>query len=176
MFRSTLVAALALAAVLIAPATSIGGGWATVGLSSSPDGARPGEAWVVELTMSQHGRTPLDGVKPAVLIEPLDRGSEKSFTASPTGRSGVYRARVVFPSAGEWRYAVDDGFSAVHELGTVRVGGPAVAPLDSAGGGSDDGGGVSLFAALGLAAGAGLLAALVVGPLRRRVGSRPAKA
>ena len=47
MRRITLVAALALAAGLTAPATSIAGGFATVGLSSLPDDARPGEAWVV---------------------------------------------------------------------------------------------------------------------------------
>ena len=62
MRRTTLVAALALAAALTAPATSLAGGFATVGLSSLPGDARPGEAWVVDLTVLQHGRTPLEGV------------------------------------------------------------------------------------------------------------------
>ena len=42
MTRYTLVAAAALAAVLTAPATALAGGWATVGLSSLPEGAAPG--------------------------------------------------------------------------------------------------------------------------------------
>ena len=29
---------------------------------------------------------------------------------------------MVFPSAGRWTYAVDDDFSQVHELGSVRIG------------------------------------------------------
>ena len=93
MNRSTLVAAAALAAALIAPATSLAGGWATVGLSSLPDGTRPGEAWVVDLTVLQHGRTPLEGVEPRVLIEAAERRDEQAFVAKPTERAGVYRAR-----------------------------------------------------------------------------------
>ena len=42
MNRFTLFAATALAAALMAPATSLAGGWATVGLSSLPEGTQPG--------------------------------------------------------------------------------------------------------------------------------------
>src|SRR5215210_1200668 len=98
MSRSTLVAAAALAAALLAPATALAGGWATVGLSSLPDGTRPGEEWVVDVTVLQHGRTPLEGVRPKVLVKGEAGGPEKSFAADPTERAGVYRARVVFPS------------------------------------------------------------------------------
>ena len=172
MRRITLVAALALAASLTAPATAVAGGFATVGLSSLPDDARPGETWVVDLTVLQHGRTPLDGVRPAVVIEPVDRGTATRFPARPTGRSGVYRARVVFPDAGEWRYSADDGFAAVHEFGTVTVGdrqaaAPAAASAEP---------GVSLAAALAVAALAGLLAALAVPAMRARFTSKAAKA
>jgi hypothetical protein len=176
MTRFTLVAAAALAALVIAPATSLAGGWATVGLSPLPDGARPGEPWVVELTVLQHGRTPLEGVQPQVQIGRPDRGTERSFGAIPTGRPGVYRARVVFPSPGEWSYSVDDDFSQLHEFGSVRIGSggeraavatvrpaPAAAPPDS----GDRG--VSWAGALAIAAAAGLLAALATALLRRRI-------
>ena len=45
---------------------------------------------------------------------------EKSLTfrARPTGRTGVYRARVVFPNAGMWRYEVYDAFT---EYGGART-------------------------------------------------------
>jgi hypothetical protein len=150
MTRSTLVAAAALAAALIAPATTLAGGWATVGLSSLPDGARPG-------------------------------GEEQAFVAEPTERSGVYRARVVFPSAGEWSYSVDDDFSQVHELGSVRIGDgdaqatPAAATPRPAAGPPDSGDGATLAGALGIALGAGLLAALLTTVLRRRGEPKPAE-
>ena len=104
MTRSTLVAAAALAAALIAPATTLAGGWATVGLSSLPDGARPGEEWVVDLTVLQHGRTPLEGVQPRVLIEAASGGTEEAFTAGPrsapvsTGRRWCSRRRASGPT------------------------------------------------------------------------------
>ena len=34
----------------------------------------------------------------------------KDFAAKPTGKPGVYRAEVVFPTAGRWTYQIDDGF------------------------------------------------------------------
>jgi len=179
MTRYTLVAAMALAAVLTAPATALAGGWATVGLSSLPDGAGPGEEWVVDLTILQHGRTPLEGVQPKVLLRPADGGGEQAFPATPTERLGVYRARVVFPSAGEWAYLVDDGFTQVHELGSVRIGagsGAAVPPppaRTAKPAPPDDG--VTLPGALGIAAAAGLLAALLAAALRRRGAPRPAE-
>ena len=179
MKRFTLVAAAALAALLMAPATSLGGGWATVGLSSLPDGTQPDEAWVVELTVLQHGRTPLEGVEPSVLIRAPDGGAEHAFGAKPTGRAGVYQARVVFPSAGLWTYAVDDDFSQVHQLGEVRIGAggeraTAAAPPKRAAP-SDPGGGVTVAGALGIALGAGVFAALFMAALRRRGQARPAE-
>lgn len=177
MTRSTLVAAAALAAALIAPATTLAGGWATVGLSSLPDGARPGEEWVVDLTVLQHGRTPLEGVQPRVLVRAADGGQEEAFAAEPTERSGVYRARVVFPSVGEWTYSVDDDFSQVHQLGSVRIGaGSAQAtPAPATPKPAPPGDGVTFMGALGIALGAGLLAALLTTALRRREGPKPAE-
>jgi hypothetical protein len=172
MSRITLFAATALAVALVAPTTSLAGGWATVGLSSLPDGAQPGEPWVVDLTVLQHGRTPLEGIEPSVRIRQARGGTDKTFVAKPTARAGVYRARVVFPSAGRWTYAVDDDFSQVHELGSVRIGAggeraPAVAAPDS-------GGGVTLAGGLGIALGAGVFATLLTAGLRRRREVKPA--
>jgi hypothetical protein len=188
MSRFTLVAATALAAALIAPATSLGGGWATVGLSSLPEGTAPGEPWVVDITVLQHGRTPLEGVHPRVLLVPAGGGTDRAFAAKATKRPGIYRAQVRLPSAGEWTYSVDDGFSQVHELGTVLLGAdgevaaPAAAKPKQPAGPAEPGaarsapdGGLSLIAALGIAAGAGLLAALGAAGLRRRSAPKPAE-
>ncbi len=171
MNRFALFATMAVAAALIAPATSVAGGWATVGLSSLPEGTQPGEPWVVRITVLQHGRTPLEGVAPRVLLRDAD-GAERSFAAKPAGKAGVYEASVVFPSAGRWTYLVDDDFTQVHELGSVRIGAGGGQDTVTATTGSD---GISLGGALGIALGAGMLAALFTAALGRRQVSRPAQ-
>ena len=115
--RRSIVVLAVLAAVV--PAAALGGGWATVKLSSTPDGAAARSAWTVDLTVLRHGVTPLPGVRPAIRIS---QGTlRRSFPARPTGRVGVYRARVVFPRAGTWRWTIWDGFSRTHTYAPVRV-------------------------------------------------------
>jgi hypothetical protein len=186
MSRFTAVAVAALAAGLLAPATSLAGGFATVGLSSFPEDVGPGDEWVVDLTVLQHGVTPLADVEPRVMVAPAGAGTPHAFDARPTDRPGVYRARVEFESAGDWNISVDDGFAAVHEFGVVQVGdggdggddaaagagksrpatsGPAQSTADS---------GPTLGTALGIAALAGLLAAAFAQAWGNRQGPSPA--
>jgi hypothetical protein len=94
-------AALGLAAVPAAQA----GCWATVKLSSMPTT----RIWSVNVTPLQHGRTPLPDAKPRIEIR-QGSGAWKVFAARRTPTSGVFRARVVFPSAGTWQLRVWDGF------------------------------------------------------------------
>jgi hypothetical protein len=93
-----------LAALAVAPAANAGC-WATVRLSSMPEG----RVWNVNVTPLQHGRTLLPDAKPRIEIR---NGSTvwRSFAARPTAKPGVFRARVVFPTAGTWRFRVWDGF------------------------------------------------------------------
>jgi hypothetical protein len=111
--------------LLFAPAAHAGG-WATVSLSSTPSGKH----WVVDLTVLQHGRTPLDGLQPVVTI----RGGDtiKDFPARPTGKAGTYRADVTFPAAGRWSYEIDDGFISElpHTYPPVQIGETAAAAGD----------------------------------------------
>ena len=94
---------LGMAAVLTLVAMGAGsaraGGWATVGLSSLPPKGG-GTSWDVEVTVLRHGRTPTAGAAPAVIIREADGGKAIRFPARPTGKTGVYAARVEFPSAG----------------------------------------------------------------------------
>jgi hypothetical protein len=154
-----------LAAALTAPATAAAGGFATVGLTPPPDDIEPGTPWVVDLEVLQHGRTPLEGVEPSVIVS--GGGEREVFPAKPTDQPGVYRAEVVFPDEGTWRYAVDDGFTQTHTFPPVRIGdgdGTAAAASTS----TSDGGGPDVALALAIAAAAGLAAALAVTALRRR--------
>jgi hypothetical protein len=171
--RLVVAVTVAMAGACLAAGPASAGGWATVGLDSVPDGVRAGEPWVVHLTILQHGRTPLGGVQPDLTISNVRGEATRTFAARPTGRPGVYRARVVFPSAGSWRYVVDDDFSARHSFGPVRVlaagsGSSASVPVATAtppAGDGDDGG---PWGALGAALAAGLIAAGLVVLLQRR--------
>jgi hypothetical protein len=143
-------------------ATAFAGGWATVGMSSTPEGAKPGEPWVVDMTILQHGRTPLEGVSPSLTI--VNGDARKTFYAKATKEPGVYRVSVTFPSTGLWNYEVNDGFvtGQPHTFKAVEIGGPATttstAPTTT---GDDGGGGPSLAWLIPglalLAAAAGLL-------------------
>jgi hypothetical protein len=125
----------AAAAVVAAPAHA--GGWSTVGLSTLPDGAAPGEPWRVELRILQHGVSPIDGAHPAIEIWPDRPGGDaerRRFPAEPAGTPGVYRAEVVFPAAGRWDFQVDDGFLPTpHSYAPVEIGGVATPPPPPAG-------------------------------------------
>jgi hypothetical protein len=183
---------MAVAAALLAPSGAAAGGFATVGVDPLPDGIGPGKDWQVQLTILQHGRTPLENVEPQVIVT---RGSARRvFAARATRRPGVYRARVVFPSAGTWHYVVDDGFTMTHTFAPVRVraSGGAKTPVAPAAGGpgpaaevaagasgkvsagapaaGSSGGGADIPLAVAIAAVAGLAAALGTAALRR---SRP---
>ena len=106
-----LLLVLAAAAAVAAPAASAGG-WATVGLSSlPPSGLDATQAWPVDITVLQHGRTPLAGVTPIVRIRDDGGNVVNSFTATPTGKPGVYHATVRFPAEGSYSYEVYDGFT-----------------------------------------------------------------
>lgn len=159
------------AAGLFAPATAAAGGFATVGVTPPPQSAAPGTPWHAEVTILQHGRTPLDGVKPSITIARTSGGGERTFAARPTGRPGVYRARVVFPAAGRWTYVVDDGFSARHEFPAVVVGGPGATASGPAAAAGD---GIDVWLAIAVALAAGVLAALLTLQLGRRTAGRAA--
>jgi hypothetical protein len=141
-----LLLALALVALAL-PAASAAGGWATVQLSSLPGGTKAGGTWTPELTILQHGRTPLEGITPVVRIS-NDKGAAEQFAATPLDTPGHYRAEVKFPSAGTWSWEIWDGFSQTHTYDPVTIG--TVPPADSTFPTAPVAGGV--LAALGLAA------------------------
>ena len=122
--------------LLIAAPAAQAGGFATVGLSSTPSGTD----WPVEITVLQHGRTPMDNVTPRVVIE--QGRTTRTFAGEPTGRPGVYAAHVVFPGGGRWEYSVRDGFTDVmpHTYPAVTLPGRVATPASVPAAGGDDGG------------------------------------
>lgn len=147
---------------LIVPASASGGGFATVGLSSTPTGVSPGEPWNVDITVLAHGRTPVEGAPAVVRIRSGD--AVKEFATKETSKPGVYRASVVFPAAGVWDYEVIDGYTQqVHAFPSVDVTG---APAPAAAQVPDRDGGIAAGWLWG--AGAALLLALAVLAFDRR--------
>ena len=153
-----LLLVLAVAAVAV-PAASAGG-WATVGLSSLPPGGlKANQPWPVDITVLQHGQTPLAGVTPIVRVRDDGGKVVETFTASPTGKTGVYHAVVRFPSDGRYSYEVYDGFTTYGGARTHTFKPIAIGPGD----------GGFPYGWLALALGAALaLAATTVVTLRRR--------
>ena len=81
-----------------------------VGLSSMPKaGLQAGQPWIVTIRVLQHGRTPMPDAKPEVRIRNA-AGKLFRFKATKTSVVGSYRARVVFPAAGQYKLGVYDGF------------------------------------------------------------------
>jgi hypothetical protein len=112
--RTFIVHVVTVAAVAVAFLAVTGpagaGGWATVGFEPLPDGTSAGGTWHPTITIKQHGVTPLAGLSPVVTIEDAASGGMQTFTAVETSTTGIYEADVVFPSAGDWRIAIDSGF------------------------------------------------------------------
>ena len=114
-------------AALALPASAIGGGWATAGVSPPPDDMGPGQTWDARITVLQHGNpeTPLMGVVPTLTIK--NGSTAKTFKAKSSDEPGVYIAHVVFPSSGKWSYSVYDGFTQyggaqTHTFAPVSIG------------------------------------------------------
>ncbi len=120
--RTSITATLAVAAALWLVGGAGAGGWATVGVSPQPeDDAQAGAVWTPTLTVLQHGRTPLDGVHPTVMLS-NGKGQLETFAATPTGKPGTYAARVRFASSGTWSVRVNDGFGREHGFPDVTIG------------------------------------------------------
>jgi len=148
-----------LAAVAATPAGA--GGLATVGLASTPEGVRAGETWAAEITVLRHGVTPTDGAAPTVAIR-NKQGDMETFAAEPTGETGSYLARVVFPTAGSWTFEIDNGLAAT---GYGESATTTYAPLTIEAG--PGGGGSFPAVPLGVVAAAVALAAAVAFGARR---------
>ena len=155
------IALASIAIALVASATAQAGGWATVGLDPLPSGVGPGDTWHTEMTVLQHGQTPLDNLVPTITISADETGETRQFTATPTGKPGVYEADVVFPEAGSWRILADSTFGE-----STLTYGPVLIEGAAPGGGSS--GDFPFVPALAMVGGLVLVAAAGFGVLRQR--------
>ena len=155
------IALASVAIALVASATAQAGGWATVGLDPLPAGVGPGDTWHTEMTVLQHGVAPLEGLIPTITISADETGETRQFTATPTGKPGVYEADVVFAEAGNWRIVADSTFGE-----STLTYGPLLIEGSSPGAGSS--GDFPVVPALAMVGGLILVAAAGFGVLRQR--------
>ena len=158
------IAVLAVLAAFV-PATALAGGWATVQLSSTPDGAEARAPWVVNLTVLQHGVTPVDG-ETSLVFTRADDGETAVFEGEPTDEIGRYTVEVTIPSEGNWEWQVIQDVFPPQDMGVITVAPDAGAMFP--------GTSIPLGAAVALLGIAALLAAWSV--IRRANAARPATA
>jgi hypothetical protein len=77
-----------------------------IGMIGAPVAPKAGQAWTATLRVAIDGK-PVEGVGPMVRI--VNQAGKTTFIPSkPTAKTGIYRARIVFPTAGTWRVIVVD--------------------------------------------------------------------
>lgn len=164
-----IAAAALLAGALATPAAA--GGWATILVDhdTSATTGRPGEPIEVTFTVLQHGVTPIDTEQATVVATEAATGDVARVVAAAAGNGGIYRAELVLPHEGRWRWQVElAGLIAHSQLQDVDV--AAGTPAAAAGAASP---GIDLLPALAVGIAGALLAAAVLA-LVARAGRRRA--
>jgi hypothetical protein len=162
-----LIALATVGVALVASTAASAGGWATIGMDPLPSGVAPGDPWNTNLTIKQHGVTPLTGLSPTITITLDDDVAVRTetFVAEETDKPGVYTAAVVFPEAGPWRIVADSTFGDSRlTYGPVLIEEPTTTPVP--GGGSDDA--FPIVPVLAVLGGIAFVAAAAFGIVRQR--------
>lgn len=117
----SLLKALSLAATLSVAA----GGWAVITLDALPDTLVQGKPITLTFTVRQHGRTPLDGLRPSIEAVQISGGAHFRADAVPAGDKGRYSTTLTIPDTGQWRLTINSGFGPSHvDLDPIAVIGP----------------------------------------------------
>lgn len=101
-----------LVALLAVVPAALAGGWATVSFGEMPGEIRAGEPWSVELTVWQHGVTPVHDLGDDVPIEPTfvgtnaETGERVEAVAWPVEEAGRFVLEVTLPSEGQWEWTI----------------------------------------------------------------------
>jgi hypothetical protein len=99
-----LIVALGIAALVSAPAALAKE--RNLSMIGAPVSPKAGQAWTATIAVKMDGRYTI-GKSPAVRI--INRaGKVLTILSTPTAGAGIYRARVMFPTAGTWRVLVVD--------------------------------------------------------------------
>jgi hypothetical protein len=76
-----------------------------VTMTGAPLAAKAGQAWTATIAVKMDGRYAI-GKAPVVRL--INHTKALTIASTPTARAGIYRARLMFPTAGMWRVLVVD--------------------------------------------------------------------
>lgn len=160
---------LAAALAILAASPASAGGWATVLVDREGSGStgHAGEPVAVVFTVLQHGVTPVDREVATVVATDAAAGGQVRVVATADGVAGRYRATLILPHEGTWRWQVELGeLVAQSQFHDVAVTAALIPPGAQAE--RPTAAGVDLGAAVLVGIGGGLLAAGFLAILARR--------
>ena len=93
---------LAVLASLAFAASVLAGGWATVTISDPPAVPTAGSTTALDLTVLQHGVTPVSWLAITVVATNAETGATVAGQAKASGATGHYTVSLTFPTEGSW--------------------------------------------------------------------------
>jgi len=93
---------LAVLASLAFAASVLAGGWATVTITDPPAEPTAGGTTALDLTVLQHGVTPVSWLTITVVATNAETGATVAGQATATGATGHYTVSLTFPTEGDW--------------------------------------------------------------------------
>lgn len=84
------------------------GGWAVVSVDNPPEYIVAGKPLVMDFVVRQHGDNALPDLKPEISAKSGLRTIHGRAWETPT--TGVYRASLTVPKAGDWQITIESGF------------------------------------------------------------------
>lgn len=96
------------AATLLTTGAATFGGWAILTVDELPEYVTAGRPFDLAFTARQHAVSPLNGIKPRVIL--TSGSTEVSFEAKASSATGRYVASIAPPKAGAWGVKIKSGF------------------------------------------------------------------
>jgi hypothetical protein len=112
---------------------ALAGGSATVALTSPPADPTAGAATTIDLTVLQHGVTPVSWPRITVVATDSATGATVRAEARPTpGATGRYSATLTFPTDGSWLLSYESPDLVMQGTATLDIAAAVTAPAPAA--------------------------------------------
>ena len=126
--RQLLIIPIVLVALLGATGAALAGGWASVTMAQPSGDVSAGETATLELTVLQHGETPVGWPRLTVVATNAETGAVvRSEALARSAEKGLYTVELVLPTAGTWTFAYESPDLIMDGSATLDVAVPAVA-------------------------------------------------
>ena len=120
-----MLASLAFAASVLA------GGWATVTINDPPAEPTAGSTTSLDLTVLQHGVTPVSWLTITVVATNAETGATVASQAKPSGPTGHYTVSLTLPTEGSWAISYASTDLVMEGSQELAVAAPVVVPAST---------------------------------------------